>query len=115
MRIAFIKKVFKDLLSPNPWNKIDPDNKFRDKLVGILGRWEFARLSGILHMYDAFEKEFFRTDKSWSWHNFPIDVKTESFALFINGVAIFLGKNNLFEDAEVLFIMLGKNWTIFQA
>src|SRR3989338_9730699 len=103
MWIALIKKVLKDLFSPNPWNKIDPERTFMRKLIKILGPREFAKLSGILHMYDAFEKDFFKTDKSWDWHSFPIDVKAESFALFINGIAIFLEKNNLFEDAEILF------------
>ncbi len=103
MWIALIKKVLKDLLSPNPWNKIDPDNKFRDRLKVILGRWEFAKLSGILHMYDAFEKDFFKTDKSWNWRSLPLDGKVELFVPFINGFAVFLEKNNLFEDAEFLF------------
>lgn len=100
---ALIKKVLKDLFSPNPWTKIDPDKKFMRRLIKILGPREFAKLSGILHMYGAFEKEFFKTDKSWDWLNFPLDVKIESFVYFINGFASFLIKNGLLEDAEFLF------------
>ena len=102
MWIALIKKVLKDLLSPNPWNKIDPDNKFRDRLKVILGRWEFARLSGILHMYDAFEKDFFKKDFLLK---LPEENKLDAFIIFINNFANFLFQNKCLDDAEIVSLI----------
>jgi len=93
---------FKDLFFGNPlkpWREIDPAGKFKDKLIDILGMWEFSKLDSLMQMYKVFEVDLFR---SGEFAEYPDDLKLEPFVIIINNWANFLVKNGQLRDAETV-------------
>ncbi|MBI4245049.1 MAG: hypothetical protein HY606_13245 [Planctomycetes bacterium] len=90
---------FKDLFSGDPWRKVDPGLIFKDRLMDILGAWEFSKLDGLMRRYKVLEHDFFH---SRSFTECPDDLKLETFVVFINNWVNFLVGNEQLRDAEII-------------
>jgi len=97
--MRYLAKLLKDMLSGDPWKKIDPELKFKSQLMSILGIKELSRLGVIMSLYEVFDHAFFKSEQKWL--KLSEERKLEEFVVFIEGFADVLEEQKLSKDAVI--------------
>ena len=97
--MRFLAKFLKDMLSGDPWKKVDPELKFKSRLMSILGIKELSKLGGIMELYEVFNHAFFKSEQKWL--KLSEERKLEEFVVFIEGFANVLEENKMSDDAVI--------------